>query len=306
MSTDEFLKSRTEKALAHLKSLKPNDGWSIDYYVGFSGDRVVMLKRRNVPLTKGSGFISLVYDEYETETVVGITKIIGKSGSNSYFCLGNVLVEKSGTVSRDLREIRVKIDGINTKQKDLKESKERMNLNLNMAKNALNEREQHKNLNPSSCRSSDSEEDTTELAKIGLMIIGLLTALRILASFRLLLNAIFIPVVILYAMQTCPPETSFDAKKELKRVHRGKHLPEGHENKPANDWLSQAIARVTASVGTELATALGYEVSFVVSHINVGAHDLLLRMLIVKPCHIYHTSEYCRNIRYSYGTRHDI
>jgi hypothetical protein len=43
------------------------------------------------------------------------------------------------------------------------------------------------------------------------------------------------------------------------------HLPDGHQDKPANDWLSRTVARVTASVTVEAATALGYEVSFYVS-----------------------------------------
>lgn len=43
------------------------------------------------------------------------------------------------------------------------------------------------------------------------------------------------------------------------------HLPQGHQDKPADDWLSRTVARVTASVAAEAATALGYEVSFFVS-----------------------------------------
>ena len=66
-------------------------------------------------------------------------------------------------------------------------------------------------------------------------------------------------------MQNCPANDTFDAKKELKRVLRGQHLPEGHQDKPAGDWLSRTVARVTASVAAEAATALGYEVSYFVS-----------------------------------------
>jgi hypothetical protein len=50
-------------------------------------------------------------------------------------------------------------------------------------------------------------------------------------------------------------------------AHDRHHLPEGHQSKPADDWLSRTVARVTASVATEAATALGYEVSFFVSFI---------------------------------------
>ena len=43
------------------------------------------------------------------------------------------------------------------------------------------------------------------------------------------------------------------------------HLPEGHQDKPSDDWLSRTVARVTASVVAEASTAFGYEVSFTVS-----------------------------------------
>uniref|UniRef100_A0A7S3Q763 Uncharacterized protein n=1 Tax=Chaetoceros debilis TaxID=122233 RepID=A0A7S3Q763_9STRA len=40
------------------------------------------------------------------------------------------------------------------------------------------------------------------------------------------------------------------------------HLPEGHQDKPPDDWFSRTVARVTASVVAEASTAFGYEVSF--------------------------------------------
>jgi hypothetical protein len=266
LNMSEVVSKQTERALNHLRSLKPYDGWSTDFYIGSSGDRVVMLRRRNVPLTKGPGFLSIAYDEHETKTVVGITKIIGDTGE-SCFCRGIVLVEQDGSVSRNSQEIRIRLDkNRSTKQKELKTSKERMNKDLAKAKEAIKRR--NKETAPTPPVSSGmklSEEDTSDLAKLGLMFIAFIVVLRILASFKFLFNAIIIPIAILYGIQTCPTESSFDAKKELKRVLRGKHLPDGHRDKPANDWFSQTIARVTASVGTELTTAMGYEVSFMVS-----------------------------------------
>ena len=259
----KVVSKQTERALSHLRSLKPYDGWSTDFYIGSSGDRVVMLRRRNVPLTKGPGFLSIAYDEHETKTVVGITKIIGDT-EESCFCRGIVLVEKDGSVSRNSQEIRIRLDK-NTKQEELKKSKERMNKDLAKAKEAMKRRNKETTPTPVSSGMKLSEEDTSDLAKLGLTFIAFIVVLRILASFKFLFNAIIIPIAILYGMQTCPTESSFDAKKELKRVLRGKHLPDGHRDKPANDWFSQTIARVTASVGTELTTAMGYEVSFMVS-----------------------------------------
>ena len=58
------------------------------------------------------------------------------------------------------------------------------------------------------------------------------------------------------------------AKKELKRVLRGEHLPENHVDKPKG-FFDQALSRINATVTTELATGLGYEVSMMVGRIYV-------------------------------------
>jgi hypothetical protein len=48
-------------------------------------------------------------------------------------------------------------------------------------------------------------------------------------------------------------------KKELKRILRGHHLPESHPEKPRG-FLEQTLARIQATVVTELATLPGYTV----------------------------------------------
>jgi hypothetical protein len=88
------------------------------------------------------------------------------------------------------------------------------------------------------------------------MIIGAIVVLRLFANFVMI---VITPLVILYAMQTIPPIESFEPKRELKRVLRGHHLPENHPDKP-KDWLSTNLARLQATVTTELATGLGYQV----------------------------------------------
>lgn len=80
--------------------------------------------------------------------------------------------------------------------------------------------------------------------------------IALLCSFALTL---LLPLtIILYC--TCPSNASFDAKRELKRVLRGAHLPEDHPEKPKT-WLEKTTAKITASVTTELATVTGYEVN---------------------------------------------
>jgi hypothetical protein len=91
-------------------------------------------------------------------------------------------------------------------------------------------------------------------------------AVMSLVVMKILYSALFavwiavFPLAYLYAVQKCPSDESFDAKKELKRVLRGHNLPDGHPDKPKG-FISETISRVQASVATELATAPGYQVA---------------------------------------------
>ena len=91
------------------------------------------------------------------------------------------------------------------------------------------------------------------------MFLGGSIVLRAFSSL-LVVYAVVLPFLYLYALSTCPSQLSFDAKKELKRVLRGHHLPESHPDKPQG-FFEGLAARVAASVTTELATLPGYEVS---------------------------------------------
>eukprot|EP00526_Cylindrotheca_closterium_P020320 CAMPEP_0113617930 /NCGR_PEP_ID=MMETSP0017_2-20120614/9060_1 /TAXON_ID=2856 /ORGANISM="Cylindrotheca closterium" /LENGTH=128 /DNA_ID=CAMNT_0000527393 /DNA_START=128 /DNA_END=511 /DNA_ORIENTATION=+ /assembly_acc=CAM_ASM_000147 len=87
---------------------------------------------------------------------------------------------------------------------------------------------------------------------------------RALSSSLMLVLFVCLPLVYIYALQTCPPASSFDAKKELKRALWGHHLPEGHPEKPKGFFAGESLAtRVASSVITELYTWPGYEVSMI-------------------------------------------
>jgi hypothetical protein len=98
------------------------------------------------------------------------------------------------------------------------------------------------------------------------LLMGFIATLGAMALMRVFFQAMYVfyilafPAVFVYGLMTCPDIESFDAKKELKRVLRGYHLPESDPNKPKG-ILEKAYAKVTASVTTELATGLGYEVT---------------------------------------------
>ena len=98
------------------------------------------------------------------------------------------------------------------------------------------------------------------LLQYGPMALGALLILRIVLSA--LGNALPLLVMTaaayLYVSASCPPNDTFDAKRELKRAMRGEHLPE--ERRPRG-ILERGLNRLAASVTTELATSLGYDIS---------------------------------------------
>jgi hypothetical protein len=280
---------RTEEALRHLRAIKPYDGWSHDTYMNSQGKKLVMLKRRNVPLSN-TGYAAIVYDP-TTECVLGISTASNDSDTSPQ-CRGRVLVEKNGSVARDQRDVTVNLSNnqiphdddrdrdhaassakkstSSTKELNLKQEIQRNQQNLRRAREGQRRRENQPGASPDfslqDFMSKLSDEDTPDLAKLGLLFIAVVTVLRIISSLKFVFNAVVFPLVVLYAMQKCPKDDTFDAKKELKRVLRGHHLPEGHQDKPADDWLSRTVARVTASVAAEAATALGHTVSYFVSY----------------------------------------
>jgi hypothetical protein len=106
-----------------------------------------------------------------------------------------------------------------------------------------------------------TEEQSRQILQYGLLFIIVIVAVKLLAAALVGLSVVAIPALI-YAYQTVPSNVSFDVKKELKRVLRGVHLPEDHPEKPKT-WLEQTVARVQASVATEVATGLGYDLTFI-------------------------------------------
>lgn len=100
--------------------------------------------------------------------------------------------------------------------------------------------------------------DNELLLRYGLMALGAMVAFKIVLAALNVLTVLALPLAYLYACSRVPPNESFDAKKELKRVMRGAHLPE--ERQPQG-FFEQGLNRLAASVTAELATSLGYEVA---------------------------------------------
>jgi hypothetical protein len=222
------LSIRSQQALSHLQKVRPGEGWSIQQ----SAQKLVRLLRRNAPLTDNY-FVDLYYDGSD---VVGLLSQPGSSSTTQ----AQVLVDAKGQIVREvkLKSVRVNKDATAA----TKSSSNTTASNSNGGDNVWTP-EQHKQM----------------YQMVGGAVVAAV-AVRIVLQTLTLLYVLAIPALYLYLLGTCPPEESFDAKQQLKRVLRGAHLPENHPDKPKG-MLSEALARLQATVATELATLPGYEVT---------------------------------------------
>jgi hypothetical protein len=225
----------SQAALTHLRTIKPNDGWSVQKEEG-KGFRLL---RRNVPLSDNH-FQDIHY--CPTHNIV-----VGVLTSDGSTC--QVLVDKQGKPATAVRVVSVSSYDPKSRNQASADAPAATRATRSTAASPPAE-PLLPNLTP---------EQNKQLVQYALMVIGGLMVLKILANANLAgLYLLALPLLYLYAVQTCPTIQSFDAKKELKRVLRGQHLPENHPNKPKG-FLEEMAARVTASVTAELATFPGYE-----------------------------------------------
>jgi hypothetical protein len=107
-------------------------------------------------------------------------------------------------------------------------------------------------------------EDPSQALMAIAIIVGSAVAIKIAYQAMFVVYVVAFPVVYLYAVKTCPSNESFDAKKELKRVMRGYHLPDNDPSKPKG-FIGETLARVQAAATAEVAMAPGYEITSYVS-----------------------------------------
>ena len=96
--------------------------------------------------------------------------------------------------------------------------------------------------------------------KYAMIAFGVWVAFKVVSSVlsETVLFFLVLPGLYIYGIQTCPPNSSFDAKKEVKRVLRGYHLPNDHPSKPRRgNFFEEWTAKITASVATEVGAAAG-------------------------------------------------
>ena len=263
------LSPRTKAAIRQLNVLKPTDGYAAESYQSSSGRVQVLLRRRNVQLGE-SGFEDLVLDP-DTRCVVGVNEYIDPLNK---YARGVVLVEKDGSVCRDHREVRrLTVPSVASQQP---RSNNNTTNNDRSREQPETQRQNPQNniISGPSTVMSDAVDAIAALTRgdpltsrhnlalmysIGFVLVTT-SILRVIMSAMFAIWILAFPLAYLCGVQACPTNASFDAKKELKRVMRGHQLPEDHPDKPKG-WLAENLARVAATVTTELATGLsGYEV----------------------------------------------
>jgi len=187
----------------------------------------VRLLRRNVPLTDNY-FLDLHHDP-ATDQVVGILS------SRKGRAQAQVLVDSNGKPV-DKKVILISVSSYNP----------------NGAK---------KN-RPAESETAAMRKQNQEILKFAAYILVAMVAFRIVFDAMYVVYILIFPLAYVYAVFHCPSPQSFDVKKELKRVLRGHHLPDDHPDKPSG-FLSETFARINASVQTEMATGMGYEVTMI-------------------------------------------
>lgn len=250
----------SDAALSHLRKIKPNDGWAIDHKSGGTS-LLVRLMRRNVPLTE-SFFFDIHHDPASNQVVGILTGIASGGGywaTRSKVVQAQVLVDASGRPTGSKIAL-VSVSGYNAAAA--------------AAAAATATASKNRSQNPAASSSATAATNTgiptltdaqnRDLVMYGGVAIVAAIAFRILSSAVSsgLLSILLLPAVYIYLVSTCPSADTFDAKKELKRILRGHHLPENHRDKP-HGLVSETLARIQASVVTEIATLPGYEVTTV-------------------------------------------
>lgn len=231
------MSSNADAALQHLRDIRPDNGWGIE-----RKNNLVRLTRRNVPLTDAY-FLDLHHDASSSGAVVGILSGVTRADGTVQ---SQVLVDASGKPSgRSVSLLGVKYS---------KGGTARTSRPRNNAASTANRSSSTRRTNNTSL----SDEQNRDIFKYGVVAIGCAVAYRVLVSSTTLLFLV-LPLAYLYLVTNCPRSDSFDAKKELKRILRGHHLPEDHPEKPRG-FLSETLARIQATVATEIATIPGYEI----------------------------------------------
>lgn len=288
----------SKEALDHLRSIKPNDGWSVEIQHNENDDDGLRLLRRNAPLT--DHFFLDIHHNGQSNAVVGVLtkdgetcqilvagetgmpvpqkKASGKGGgggvgyvscASTYPGYERIDPAERRTLSRTLSESTGICANEEGRGSFLDALPSRAMMESSRSERSLRREKSH-SPNPTNRRARTPAEPMAPLlseaekqlymryAKMG---IGSWIAFKVLSQIMgegSVLFFLVLPGVYAYGLQSCPDNATFDAKKEVKRVLRGHHLPENHPSKPRKgNFLEEWTAKISASVATEVGAAAG-------------------------------------------------
>eukprot|EP00537_Pseudo-nitzschia_pungens_P002631 CAMPEP_0172358594 /NCGR_PEP_ID=MMETSP1060-20121228/2895_1 /TAXON_ID=37318 /ORGANISM="Pseudo-nitzschia pungens, Strain cf. cingulata" /LENGTH=349 /DNA_ID=CAMNT_0013079879 /DNA_START=194 /DNA_END=1243 /DNA_ORIENTATION=+ len=315
-------KTRSSRdALDHLRSVKPNDGWSIQIQHNDNDDDGVRLLRRNAPLTDHY-FLDIHYSP-KTNAIVGLlTKdaetcqilVDGTNGrpvlqknveyvscANSYRGYQKLTASEMDQADAENKQGRGSILGsllsssssssaaasgasasaAAPSRATIDRGRRQSRSNIRTTARRQTTQQQQNNTDDAFPNpfADMSEEDKERYFQYAMLALGAWMALKVLSSLfsETLLFALVLPGLYLYGLQTCPANSSFEPKKEVKRVLRGYHLPDDHPNKPRKgNFLEEWTAKITASVATEVgAVAGGYSLEMTPLLGGVATHAIV-------------------------------
>ena len=278
-------------ALKRLREVKANDGWSVQIENNPNGDEELKLLRRSVPLTDNS-FLD-IHHSPQTNTIVGVlTKdgdkcqilVDGNSGrpvlqkksvgyvscANSYPGYKPLSTDERRASSSSGANQEGKGSFVNRSPADASinrtpagsssRSGRAPTSNRTGVPNPNNFNNNYNNAPVANPFAGLSEEERQKYIKYATIGVGSCVACKILADVlgEGLLFLLVLPGIYAYGLQTCPANSTFDAKKEVKRVLRGHHLPDDHPAKPRKgNFLEEWTAKISASVATEVSAVAG-------------------------------------------------
>jgi hypothetical protein len=278
-------------SLDQLRSVRPNDGWSIEIT---NKNDLVRLLRRNVPINDNY-FIDIHYcNDDDSIFGCGSNMIVGVMTNNGDTC--QVLVDGSNGKLVSSKEIKI-VSVKNYKYIKLTETEMRRSAAAAAAATSTSITKRDSTRRPSTSSSTPltadgrrnndavpfqnpfsnlSDNDQIKYLKYGAGAFIAYVVLQILSSIlsEFLLFFLLLPGLYFYLSSTCPPNNTFDTKKEVKRVLRGYHLPDDHPSKPRKgNFIEEWTTRITASVATELGTAAGgYSVEMIPLLLGVATY----------------------------------
>ncbi|KAL3764347.1 hypothetical protein ACHAW5_010483 [Stephanodiscus triporus] len=238
MSAKQDPSPRTQAALMHLRRLRPLDGYAVECYLASNGRNRVRLKRRDSRTSSSIGR-PVAWSGYVRSPPRG-TRGAGScwwtSAANSAAAAATTTTPSSVTVSLT----NVPSGGRRGSGDGGGASSSSSSSTTTAANDAA--------------ATARLDANGEVLLRYGPMALGALLVLRIvLSALGGALPLLVAPVAYMYVSASCPPNDTFDAKRELKRAMRGEHLPE--ERRPRG-ILERGLNRLAASVTTELATSL--------------------------------------------------